>query len=64
MHKKIFSEFLGPNAAFPVNVDSKVMDMTNQNLENPGRWSFDEAAVSEIFPLSQGLLIDIHGLNV
>jgi len=41
---EIFNEYLGSNAAFPVNVDSKVMDITNQNLENPGRWSFDEAA--------------------
>lgn len=44
-----FSEFLGPTANYPVNVDSKVMDITNLNLENPGRWSFDEAAVSFYF---------------
>lgn len=40
---EIYSEFLASNAACPVNVDSKVMDITNQNLENSGRWSFDEA---------------------
>ncbi|VDP23996.1 unnamed protein product, partial [Soboliphyme baturini] len=39
----IYNDFLGPNASSPVNVDSKVMDNTNRNLENPGRWSFDEA---------------------
>uniref|UniRef100_A0A915JV66 Regulator of G-protein signaling 7 n=1 Tax=Romanomermis culicivorax TaxID=13658 RepID=A0A915JV66_ROMCU len=43
---EIYSEFLGPNATFPVNVDSKVMEITNQNLENSGRWSFDEAFVT------------------
>ncbi|KFD52342.1 hypothetical protein M513_06723 [Trichuris suis] len=44
----IYNDYLGPSAASPVNVDSKVMDITNKNLENSGRWSFDEAAVSEI----------------
>ncbi|KRY54170.1 Regulator of G-protein signaling 7 [Trichinella britovi] len=40
----IYNDYLGPTAASPVNVDSKVMEITNKNLENPGRWSFDEAA--------------------
>uniref|UniRef100_A0A5S6R3D7 Regulator of G-protein signaling 7 n=1 Tax=Trichuris muris TaxID=70415 RepID=A0A5S6R3D7_TRIMR len=40
----IYNDYLGSSAASPVNVDSKVMDITNKNLENSGRWSFDEAA--------------------
>ncbi|CAB3398975.1 unnamed protein product [Caenorhabditis bovis] len=45
MVTEIYNEFIDTNAATsPVNVDCKVMDITEENLKNPNRWSFDEAA--------------------
>uniref|UniRef100_A0AC35UIR0 RGS domain-containing protein n=1 Tax=Rhabditophanes sp. KR3021 TaxID=114890 RepID=A0AC35UIR0_9BILA len=41
---EIYNEFIDTNATSPVNIDCKVMDMTEENLKNPNRWSFDEAA--------------------
>lgn len=43
---EIYSEFIDTNATSPVNIDCKVMEITEENLMNPNRWSFDEAAVS------------------
>lgn len=42
---EIYNEFIDKNAVSPVNIDCKVMDQTEENLKNPNRWSFDEAAV-------------------
>uniref|UniRef100_A0A914W1A0 Regulator of G-protein signaling 7 n=1 Tax=Plectus sambesii TaxID=2011161 RepID=A0A914W1A0_9BILA len=39
-----YNEFIDTNATSPVNIDCKVMDITEENLKNPNRWSFDEAA--------------------
>lgn len=45
MVTEIYNEFIDTNAATsPVNVDCKVMEVTEDNLKNPNRWSFDEAA--------------------
>uniref|UniRef100_A0A8R1DH05 Regulator of G-protein signaling egl-10 n=1 Tax=Caenorhabditis japonica TaxID=281687 RepID=A0A8R1DH05_CAEJA len=45
MVTEIYNEFIDTNAATsPVNVDCKVMEVTEENLKNPNRWSFDEAA--------------------
>ncbi|KAK6061884.1 regulator of G protein signaling domain protein [Cooperia oncophora] len=41
---EIYNEFIDSNATSPVNVDCKVMEITEENLKNPNRWSFDEAA--------------------
>uniref|UniRef100_A0A1I7WQB4 Regulator of G-protein signaling 7 n=1 Tax=Heterorhabditis bacteriophora TaxID=37862 RepID=A0A1I7WQB4_HETBA len=41
---EIYNEFIDTNATSPVNVDCKVMEITEENLKNPNRWSFDEAA--------------------
>ncbi|KAI6174582.1 Regulator of G protein signaling domain protein [Aphelenchoides bicaudatus] len=41
---EIYSEFIDSNATSPVNIDCKVMEITEENLSNPNRWSFDEAA--------------------
>ncbi|GMS81789.1 hypothetical protein PENTCL1PPCAC_3965, partial [Pristionchus entomophagus] len=41
---EIYNEFIDGNATSPVNVDCKVMEITEENLKNPNRWSFDEAA--------------------
>lgn len=43
---EIYNEFINEaNAASPVNIDCKVMEVTEENLKNnPNRWSFDEAA--------------------
>uniref|UniRef100_A0A0N4Z672 Regulator of G-protein signaling 7 n=1 Tax=Parastrongyloides trichosuri TaxID=131310 RepID=A0A0N4Z672_PARTI len=41
---EIYNEFIDTNATSPVNIDCKVMDITEENLKNPNRWSFDEAA--------------------
>ncbi|KAA0184476.1 hypothetical protein HAZT_HAZT004331 [Hyalella azteca] len=40
----IWDEFLAPEASAPVNIDSKSMNITRQNMEHPDRWTFDEAA--------------------
>lgn len=42
---EIYNEFIDTNATSPVNIDCKVMEITEENLNNPNRWSFDEAAV-------------------
>lgn len=42
---EIYNEFIDSNATSPVNIDCKVMEITEENLNNPNRWSFDEAAV-------------------
>ncbi|KAK0410978.1 hypothetical protein QR680_005415 [Steinernema hermaphroditum] len=41
---EIYNEFIDTNATSPVNIDCKVMEITEENLKNPNRWSFDEAA--------------------
>ncbi|KAI1709850.1 regulator of G protein signaling domain-containing protein [Ditylenchus destructor] len=41
---EIYNEFIDANATSPVNIDCKVMEITEENLTNPNRWSFDEAA--------------------
>ncbi|KAH7693182.1 regulator of G-protein signaling 7 [Aphelenchoides avenae] len=41
---EIYNEFIDTNATSPVNIDCKVMEITEENLNNPNRWSFDEAA--------------------
>jgi hypothetical protein len=46
MVTEIYSEFIDVNATSPVNIDCKVLEITEVNLSNPNRWSFDEAAVS------------------
>lgn len=43
----MYNEYLGPTAAFPVNVDSKIIETVRKNMENPTRWAFDEAAVNK-----------------
>jgi regulator of G-protein signaling len=45
---EIYNEFINANATSPVNIDCKVMEITEENLTNPNRWSFDEAAVENI----------------
>jgi regulator of G-protein signaling len=45
---EIYSEFIDSNATSPVNIDCKVMEITEENLTDPNRWSFDEAAVSTL----------------
>lgn len=42
---EIYNEFIDSNATSPVNIDCKVMETTEDNLKNPNRWSYDEAAV-------------------
>lgn len=44
----IWDQFLSPNASYPVNIDSNSMNVTKENIRNPDRWAFDEAAVSII----------------
>uniref|UniRef100_A0A914S6Y1 RGS domain-containing protein n=1 Tax=Parascaris equorum TaxID=6256 RepID=A0A914S6Y1_PAREQ len=41
---EIYNEFIDSNATSPVNIDCKVMETTEDNLKNPNRWSYDEAA--------------------
>lgn len=44
---EIYNEFIDSNATSPVNIDCKVMEITEDNLKmNPNRWTYDEAAVS------------------
>jgi len=42
--KKIFDEFLGPDAPCPVNVDSKSVELAKAALTNPSFFSFDVAS--------------------
>lgn len=44
---EIWTEFLAPDASCPINVDSQSYEITKRNVENPDRWSFDVAAVSD-----------------
>lgn len=44
--EEIWEQFLAPNAPIPVNIDSKSMNITKKNIQNPDRWTFDAAAVS------------------
>jgi len=39
----IWSQFLGPQAEHPVNVDSQSYRVTEENMRDPDRWSFDIA---------------------
>uniref|UniRef100_A0A914C0S1 Regulator of G-protein signaling 7 n=1 Tax=Acrobeloides nanus TaxID=290746 RepID=A0A914C0S1_9BILA len=41
---EIYNEFIATTASSPVNIDCKVLEITETNLNNPNRWSFDEAA--------------------
>ncbi|MCP9256876.1 Regulator of G-protein signaling 7 [Dirofilaria immitis] len=49
---EIYNEFIDKNATSPVNIDCKVMEQTEENLKNPNRWSFDEAALQVEFELN------------
>ncbi|XP_052131686.1 regulator of G-protein signaling 7-like, partial [Frankliniella occidentalis] len=43
--KRMWDEFLGPDASIPINVDGKSFEATKKNVEeNPDRWCYDEAA--------------------
>lgn len=45
--KNIWKEFLAPDSQFPVNVDSKSVELARQAVESsggPNRWCFDVAA--------------------
>ena len=43
----VCSEYLGPGAADPVNVDCRVADAVKRNIENsPDRYCFEEAEVT------------------
>ncbi|KAE8737618.1 hypothetical protein FOCC_FOCC016917 [Frankliniella occidentalis] len=45
--KRMWDEFLGPDASIPINVDGKSFEATKKNVEeNPDRWCYDEAATS------------------
>lgn len=46
---EIYNEFIGQNATAPINIDCKILEKTEENLKNPNRWSFDEAAVIFFF---------------
>ena len=39
----IWRHFMGAQAEHPVNVDSKSYKITQENMNNPDRWSFDIA---------------------
>ncbi|CAH1795434.1 unnamed protein product, partial [Owenia fusiformis] len=41
--KAIYREFLAPGAPCEINIDSKTMEKTQQNLQSPSRFTFDEA---------------------
>ncbi|XP_037072180.1 regulator of G-protein signaling 7-like [Pollicipes pollicipes] len=41
--QEIWSEFLAPDASVPVNIDSRSLDVTKRNMEQPDRWTFDAA---------------------
>lgn len=41
---EIWSEYLGPDASCPVNIDSHSHDVTKKNMTKPDRWTFDAAA--------------------
>jgi regulator of G-protein signaling len=37
------SEFLSPVAHCPINIDSRIMAITKSKIENPDRYTYDEA---------------------
>ncbi|RMZ96728.1 regulator of G- signaling 7 isoform X1, partial [Brachionus plicatilis] len=39
----IYNEFLAPVASCPINIDSRVMAITKTKMENPDRYTYDEA---------------------
>ncbi|EEC13171.1 regulator of G protein signaling, putative, partial [Ixodes scapularis] len=43
--QEIWNEYLGTDANCPINIDSKSYEITKRNMENPDRWTFEEAAV-------------------
>ncbi|XP_029845738.1 regulator of G-protein signaling 7 isoform X1 [Ixodes scapularis] len=42
--QEIWNEYLGTDANCPINIDSKSYEITKRNMENPDRWTFEEAA--------------------
>lgn len=40
----VFSEYLAPNAKCQINIDSKTMEKTVQEMANASRFTFDAAA--------------------
>ena len=40
------SEFLAKEANCPINIDSRIMAITKSKIENPDRYTYDEARVS------------------
>ncbi len=40
-----YSEFLAPVANCPINIDSRIMAITKSKIENPDRYTYDEARV-------------------
>ncbi|GAB6032314.1 Regulator of G-protein signaling 7 [Chamberlinius hualienensis] len=48
--QEIWQEYLAPDANVPVNIDSKSTEITKKNMENPDRWTFDEA-VAHVYHL-------------
>jgi len=42
--KEIWDEFLSPGAKAEINIDSQTMELTKQNMKNPSRYTFEEAA--------------------
>jgi hypothetical protein len=55
---------LSAQANAPVNVDSKVMETTEENLKSSNRWSFDEAAVCCSFYLELKIIIHFIGSHI
>ncbi|KAH7971659.1 hypothetical protein HPB52_001157 [Rhipicephalus sanguineus] len=44
--QEIWNEYLAPDANCPINIDSRSYEITKVNMQNPDRWTFDEAATS------------------
>lgn len=42
--QEIWNEYLAPDANCPINIDSRSYENTKINMQNPDRWTFDEAA--------------------
>lgn len=40
---EIYNEFLSPVAHCPINIDSRIMAITKTKMENPDRYTYDEA---------------------
>lgn len=43
----IWTEFLAEGAPSSINLDSHSYERTNQNLKDPGRYSYEDAQVSK-----------------